>query len=332
MSLLSVEQLSVAIRGDDGIQRELVSAISFAIASGRTMGLVGESGCGKSLTAMAILDLLPKPQALRSGGKILFNGDDLSQLSNKALRQIRGHKIAVIFQDPMSALNPVQQIGRQIMEVLKLHFPKQSNAIHRARVLELLTEVGIPAPAERLNAYPHQLSGGMRQRVMIAMALACEPELLIADEPTTALDVTIQAQIVRLLKKLQAKNGMAMLFITHDLALVSQLSDHIAVMYAGKIVEYGPAAQIFSQARHPYTQGLLASLPGAGHPPKSRLHSLEGQVPAVDNMPAGCRFANRCRYAQDICQTPPANEIITKRADSQEEVSVACHLWRSISP
>jgi len=332
MSLLSVEQLRVAIRGDDGVQRELVSAISFAIASGQTMGLVGESGCGKSLTAMAILDLLPKPQALRSGGKILFKGDDLAQLSSKALRQIRGHKIAVIFQDPMSALNPVQQIGRQIMEVLKLHFPQQSRTVQRARVLELLTEVGIPAPAERLNAYPHQLSGGMRQRVMIAMALACEPELLIADEPTTALDVTIQAQIVRLLKKLQEKNGMAMLFITHDLALVSQLSDHIAVMYAGKIVEYGPAATLFSTPRHPYTQSLLAALPGAGHPPKSPLLSLEGQVPSIENMPAGCRFANRCRFAENICKrSDPVAEVSDDQLESSEQASVACHLWRSIS-
>ncbi|WP_373079307.1 ABC transporter ATP-binding protein [Zhongshania sp.] len=327
MSLLAVDQLSVAIRGDDGIERELVSAISFSISTGKTMGLVGESGCGKSLTAMAILDLLPKPQALRSGGKILFKGSDLAQLDHKALRQVRGHKIAVIFQDPMSALNPVQQIGRQIMEVLKLHFPEQSRRAQRARVLELLTEVGIPAPAERLNAYPHQLSGGMRQRVMIAMALACEPELLIADEPTTALDVTIQAQIVRLLKKLQAKNGMAMLFITHDLALVSQLSDHIAVMYAGKIVEYGPATAVFRRPLHPYTQSLLAALPGAGHPPKSPLYSLEGQVPSIENMPSGCRFANRCRFAKDICHsTPPLTET------TDDQGVVACHLWRTISP
>lgn len=332
MSLLSVERLSVAIRGDDGIARELVSEISFAIATGKTMGLVGESGCGKSLTAMAILDLLPKPQAQRSGGKILFQGGDLAQLSLKALRQIRGRKIAIIFQDPMSALNPVQAIGQQIREVLKLHFPKQPRAVQSAKVLELLTEVGIPAPAERLNAYPHQLSGGMRQRVMIAMALACEPELLIADEPTTALDVTIQAQIVRLLKKLQAKNGMAMLFITHDLALVSQLSDHIAVMYAGKIVEYGPATKVFSQPRHPYTQSLLAALPGTGHPPKSPLLSLEGQVPSIENMPVGCRFANRCRFAEAICQTSPDAEKLGKELENHEQVVVACHLWRSISP
>tara|TARA_R110001583_G_scaffold2193_5_gene16052 strand:+ start:1527 stop:2510 length:984 start_codon:yes stop_codon:yes gene_type:complete len=327
MSLLSVDQLSVSIRGDDGVQRELVSAISFAIATGQTMGLVGESGCGKSLTAMAILDLLPKPQAQRSGGKIVFNGSDIAQLSPKTLRAIRGHKIAVIFQDPMSALNPVQQIGKQILEVLKLHFPQRTIAAQRARALELLTEVGIPAPTERLNAYPHQLSGGMRQRVMIAMALACEPELLIADEPTTALDVTIQAQIVRLLKKLQAKNGMAMLFITHDLALVSQVSDHIAVMYAGKIVEYGPAKHVFSRPRHPYTQSLLAALPGADHPPKSPLLSLEGQVPSIENMPTGCRFANRCRFAEDICRnTAPISET------EDEQRTVACHLWRSITP
>ncbi|MFT7403779.1 ABC transporter ATP-binding protein [Zhongshania sp.] len=326
MSLLSVQDLSVAIRGDDGVPRELVSSISFDIGAGETLGLVGESGCGKSLTAMSILDLLPKPQAMRSKGRILFNNEDISAATPARLRKIRGKNIAVIFQDPMTALNPVQTVAQQIIEVLGIHFPAMSRQIHRDRVLSLLREVGIPAPEERLSAYPHQLSGGMRQRVMIAMALACEPDLLIADEPTTALDVTIQAQIVRLLKGLQAKNGMAMLFITHDLALVSQVSDHIAVMYAGKIAEYGPAQYVFATPRHPYTKSLIAALPGVNHPPKSALYALGGQVPAIENMPTGCRFANRCRHVADIChrEVPPQDK-------TRDSTMVACHRWQEIA-
>jgi peptide/nickel transport system ATP-binding protein len=325
MSLLSVQNLSVSILGDDGIARELVSAISFDIAAGETLGLVGESGCGKSLTAMSILDLLPKPQATRSNGNVLFKGENISTANQTRLRQIRGKNIAVIFQDPMTALNPVQTVAQQIGEVLRIHFPEQSRSAHSQRILELLREVGIPAPEERLSAYPHQLSGGMRQRIMIAMALACEPDLLIADEPTTALDVTIQSQIVRLLKGLQAKNGMAMLFITHDLALVSQVSDHIAVMYAGKIAEYGKARDVFATPHHPYTQSLLAALPGIHHQAKSPLLALEGQVPAIENMPSGCRFANRCRYVAKLChnKAPLAEHI-------SEANTVACHRWKEI--
>ena len=325
MSLLSIQNLSVSILGDDGIARELVSSISFDIAAGKTLGLVGESGCGKSLTAMSILDLLPKPQASRSNGKVLFKGEDIGSTNQTRLRQIRGKNIAVIFQDPMTALNPVQTVAQQIGEVLRIHFPEQSPKEHGQRILELLREVGIPAPEARLSAYPHQLSGGMRQRVMIAMALACEPDLLIADEPTTALDVTIQSQIVRLLKGLQAKNGMAMLFITHDLALVSQVSDHIAVMYAGKIAEYGKARDVFATPHHPYTQSLLAALPGIHHQAKSPLIALEGQVPAIENMPSGCRFANRCRYVAELChnKAPLAEHI-------SEANTVACHRWKEI--
>ncbi|CAA0089167.1 Dipeptide transport ATP-binding protein DppD [Zhongshania aliphaticivorans] len=325
MSLLSVQNLSVSICGDDGVPRELVNSVSFDIQAGQTLGLVGESGCGKSLTAMAVLDLLPKPQAMISKGAVRFKEEDLRTVSGSRLRQIRGKNIAVIFQDPMTALNPVQTVAQQIIEVLRIHFPKQSRINHHDRALTLLKEVGIPAPEERLAAYPHQLSGGMRQRVMIAMALACEPDLLIADEPTTALDVTIQAQIVRLLKKLQKKNGMAMLFITHDLALVSQVSDHIAVMYAGKISEYGSAQQVFSQPGHPYTKSLMAALPSASHLPKSPLFALEGQVPAIEAMPPGCRFANRCHHVVDICHTV---------APSQEKTIngtlVSCHRWKEL--
>ncbi|WP_269620822.1 ABC transporter ATP-binding protein [Zhongshania sp. BJYM1] len=325
MSLLSVQELSVSILSDDGAARELVSKVSFDIEAGKTLGLVGESGCGKSLTAMSILDLLPKPQARRSHGKLIFNGETISTAAPSRLRQIRGKNIAVIFQDPMTALNPVQTVAQQIIEVLNIHFPKLSRRKHRERALELLHEVGIPAPEERLAVYPHQLSGGMRQRVMIAMALACEPDLLIADEPTTALDVTIQAQIVRLLKRLQEKNGMAMLFITHDLALVSQLSDHIAVMYAGKIAEYGPAKDVFSKPCHPYTQSLIAALPGINSPAKSPLLALEGQVPAIENMPPGCRFANRCRHVANICHTEIPQQDVNTNA-----TMVACHRWKEI--
>lgn len=326
MSLLAIADLAVEIRDDEGVYRELVSGVSLQIGQGETLGLVGESGCGKSLTAMSILDLLPKPQARRSRGSIQFQSQALDALDVNAMARLRGRQIAVIFQDPMSALNPVHRIGKQIGEALALHFPEMSQGQRRARVIELLAEVGIPAPEDRVDAYPHELSGGMRQRVMIALALSCEPTMLIADEPTTALDVTIQAQIVQLLKRLQSERGMAMLFITHDLALVSQLSDRIAVMYAGQVVEQNHSAALFSTPRHPYTKGLLGALPGAGHPPKSPLISLEGQVPSASEMPAGCRFANRCHRADERCrqENPPLTPA--------DETSgwVACHHWREL--
>lgn len=325
MSLLELQDLAVEIRDDSGCYRELVSGVSLAIAPGKTLGLVGESGCGKSLTAMSILDLLPKPQARLSRGKVFYQQRQINGLAPKQKAQIRSGEIAVIFQDPMSALNPVQRIGHQITEALTLHFPKRSKSANRQRAIELLLEVGIPAAAERIDAYPHQLSGGMRQRVMIAMALSCEPKMLIADEPTTALDVTIQAQIVQLLKRLQREKGMAMLFITHDLALVSQLSDEIAVMYAGQLVEQNRSSDIFNRPRHPYTKGLLAALPGGARAPKSRLQSLEGLVPSVDAMPKGCRFANRCSHVTAICREDnPSLETVADGA------AVACHHWREI--
>lgn len=329
MSLLAIADLAVEIRDDQGVYQELVSGVSLQIGPGETLGLVGESGCGKSLTAMSILDLLPKPQARRSRGSIQFQSQALEALDVKALARLRGRQIAVIFQDPMSALNPVQRIGKQIGEALALHFPDLSPAQRRARVIKLLAEVGIPAPDDRVDAYPHELSGGMRQRVMIALALSCEPTLLIADEPTTALDVTIQAQIVQLLKRLQTERGMAMLFITHDLALVSQLSDRIAVMYAGQVVEQNLSAALFATPRHPYTRGLLDALPGAGHPPKSPLKSLEGQVPSASDMPPGCRFANRCHRADERCrQQNPSLTPVEAEGDSQGWV--ACHHWREL--
>lgn len=328
MSLLQLSDLAVEIRDEQGRYRELISGVSLSIDPGQTLGLVGESGCGKSLTAMSILNLLPKPQARRSRGDITYKGQRLDQLNASAMAAIRSREIAVIFQDPMSALNPVQRIGQQLIEGMALHFPTRSQRQHRARAMELLSEVGIPSPKERLWAYPHQLSGGMRQRVMIAMALSCEPTMLIADEPTTALDVTIQAQIVQLLKRLQQDNGMAMLFITHDLALVSQLSDRIAVMYAGKVVEERAGTALFSSPHHPYSNGLLAALPANAPAPKSRLLSLEGQPPSAEAMPDGCRFANRCPLADDHCRAvDPALEAIP----GANPGAVACHKWQELA-
>lgn len=329
---LEVRELSVSIRDPERrlktgemFSREMVSGVSFAIKPGQTLGLVGESGCGKSLTAMAVVDLLPKPQAYRSGGQILLDGETISGARRHQLQQLRGGKTGVVFQDPMTALNPVHRTGQQIDEVLRLHFPAMGKLERRRRCLELLRDVGIPAAEQRIDAYPHQLSGGMRQRLMIAMALAGEPQLLIADEPTTALDVTIQAQIVGLLKRLQQQKHMAMLFITHDLGLVSQVSDQVAVMYAGQIVEQQSVADIFRSPRHPYTRGLLAALPGAmERKPKTPLSAMPGQVPGIDAMPKGCRFANRCTYRQGDC------EHIAPELLSDQRGRIACHHWQAM--
>lgn len=325
MSLLQVRNLCIEIRNEDDRYIELVSDLSLDIEPGTTLGLVGESGCGKSLTAMSIVGLLAKPQARIASGTVHFAEQDITALSAAELGRIRGNKIAIIFQDPMTALNPVHAIGKQIAEAIGLYFPQTSKVERREKTLQLLSDVGIPQPAERLRSYPHQLSGGMRQRVMIAMALAGEPELLIADEPTTALDVTIQAQISALLKSLQKKKGMAMLFISHDLGLVSQLSDRIAVMYAGQIIEECASEQLFRQARHPYSKALLAALPRAELAPKSMLYALEGQVPGADNMPVGCRFANRCAHAQNNCLAAPPE---LEKLDNASRV--ACYHWGAI--
>ena len=322
---IEVRELSIAIRDEQGNERLMVSDISFRIAAGETLALVGESGCGKSLTAMSLLHLLPQPQVRLHSGEIILAGQAVHRLGKKQFRKLRSHRIGVIFQDPMTALNPVQPIGKQIDEVLRLHRPELARRARRDRCLELLNDVGLPAPEARLIAYPHQLSGGMRQRVMIAMALAAEPEVLIADEPTTALDVTIQAQILQLLKKLQDERGMAMLFITHDLALVSQLADRVAVMYAGKILEQNRAKALFQSPKHPYTRGLLAARPASATGPKTLLTAMPGQVPSIDAMPPGCRFANRCAYADDRCQQLPPIERDSAGGE------VACHHWRRLN-
>ncbi len=325
MALLEIDQLVTEVDSDSGCHR-VVDGLDLQIDAGETLGLVGESGCGKSMTALSIMRLLPQPGARIHSGQIRYGGRDIAAMDRESVAALRGSQISMIFQDPMTALNPVQRIGQQIGEMLALHDPQATDqSIRRQRVLQLLQEVGIPDPESRLRAYPHQLSGGMRQRVVIAMALACNPRLLIADEPTTALDVTIQAQIIALIKRLQAEHGMAMLFITHDLGLVAQTCQRVAVMYAGKIVEVAPVAQLFQQPRHPYTQALIAALPSADKPRKSRLSALEGQVPAPGAMPAGCRFANRCAHAKSRCreQLPPLESC-------GDHAAVACIRWREL--
>lgn len=299
-ALLAVHNLQTYFSTDAGDARA-VDGVSFDIAAGETLALVGESGCGKSVTALSILRLIPDPPGRIVGGAITMGGTDLLTLRESEMRQIRGNRISMIFQEPMTSLNPVFRIGKQIEAVIRLH-RGVSSAEARARSIQLLDKVGIPSPEERIDDYPHQMSGGMRQRVMIAMALACEPRLLIADEPTTALDVTIQAQILDLLRTLQAENGMSILLITHDLGIVAETAHRVAIMYAGKIVEEAPVAELFANPKHPYTLGLFASLPKIGGP-RERLQTIPGQVPAATHFPEGCRFHPRCAQCMDICKT-----------------------------
>ncbi|HEX2114899.1 MAG TPA: ABC transporter ATP-binding protein [Alphaproteobacteria bacterium] len=296
--LLSVEGLRVAF-GPPGREQVAVDGVGFALAPGEVIGIVGESGSGKSLTALSILKLVPNPPGRIAAGRIVFRGQDLVSLGERAMNQIRGRDIAMIFQEPMTALNPVFTVGEQIAETLRVHEGIDRRAA-RARAEELLRRVGISNPAQRLDQYPHELSGGMRQRVMIAMALACRPQLLIADEPTTALDVTIQAQILALLRDLQRELGMAVVLITHDLGVIAQVVDRVAVMYAGRIVEEGPVAAVFEQPSHPYTRLLLESIPSLDHE-QERLPSIPGMVPGLSQMPAGCRFHPRCPLARPEC-------------------------------
>ena len=276
-----------------------MDGVSFALRRGETMGLVGESGCGKSVTSLSIMRLIGQP-GKTVGGNIWFHGQDLLKLSEDEMCKIRGNRISMIFQQPTSCLNPVYRIGDQISEVLMLHRGMGRDQALK-RTVELLTMVGIPAAKKRAQNYPHEMSGGMCQRVMIAMALACEPELLIADEPTTALDVTIQAQILELMKDLKTNFNTAIVLITHDLGVVAEMADHVAVMYAGHIVEEAEVNQLFDAPKHPYTQGLLASIPVLGQV-KDRLDVIPGSVPNLRNLPPGCRFANRCPHVMDICR------------------------------
>jgi peptide/nickel transport system ATP-binding protein len=322
-AILRVRDLVVAFDGEDGSLRA-VDGVSFDLPRGATLGLVGESGCGKSVTALSIMRLLPKPAGRILGGEIRFGGENLIGLPPAAMSRIRGRRIAMIFQEPMTALNPVHRIGHQIGEVFRLHFPEMDAEEIRIESLFLLHRVGIPEPEQRLREYPHRISGGMRQRVMIAMALACKPEILVADEPTTALDVTIQGQILALIRELQAETGMSVLFITHDLGVVAQLCDRIAVMYAGRIAETGPVEALFADPRHPYTRGLLRAIPRLETPRKIRLDTIPGTVPSLDEFLAGCRFRNRCPRAREICAAdPPMKTIGPDRA-------AACHFAEAL--
>ncbi|MEK6244875.1 MAG: ABC transporter ATP-binding protein [Pseudomonadota bacterium] len=299
MKLLEVKNLHTHFSVEGGEFRA-VDGVSFALEAGRTLGIVGESGCGKSVSALSIMGLVPQPPGRIAGGEILFEGRDLLKLTPAQMRELRGDRISMIFQEPMSSLNPAFTIGDQIAEVLLRH-RKFSKKEAKNRAIEMLRRVRIPLPERRYDDYPHRLSGGMRQRVMIAMALACEPKLLIADEPTTALDVTIQAQILDLMRLLREETGTAIILITHDLGVIAELADDVAVMYAGRIVEHAGVAQLFAQPQHPYTIGLLGSIPRL-HLEQERLAAIEGQVPGPFSAGAGCRFEPRCPFAIDRCR------------------------------
>jgi oligopeptide/dipeptide ABC transporter ATP-binding protein len=298
--LLSLRNLVTAFDTDEGYLRA-VDDVSFDVMPGKTLGIVGESGCGKSVTSLSILRLIPSPPGFIEGGTAMFEGKNLFEVSEAQMRRIRGNDISMIFQEPMTSLNPVYTVGAQIVEAIRLH-RKMSRKAARARAIELLDLVGIPAPSERVDSYPHTLSGGMRQRAMIAMALACEPKLLIADEPTTALDVTIQAQILDLLRSLQDELGMSIIFISHDLGVMAEFSHEIAVMYAGKVVEHADTVELFRAPRHPYTRGLLQSLPTHRNRGE-RLPTIPGIVPDLRSLPPGCRFQDRCERVTDVCRS-----------------------------
>lgn len=321
--LLEVRNLVTEFDTDEGVVRA-IDDVSFAAESGKMLGIVGESGCGKSVTALSIMRLLPQPMGKIVSGEICFEGRDLSRLSLEQMHKVRGGEIGMVFQEPMTALNPVHTIGRQITEVLLLHKNiSAQQAIKEA--VAMLDRVGIPSPDIRMTEYPHQLSGGMRQRVVIAIALACSPKLLIADEPTTALDVTIQAQILELIKELQADMGMSVILITHDLGVIAETCDDVVVMYAGKVAEKGSVYDLFDNPSHPYTQGLLASIPRLDSVPKTHLNVIEGMVPGLLDLPPGCRFENRCPQRQSACTiAPPPIEQIS---DSHQ---VRCLRWKEL--
>jgi len=322
--LLEIKNLKTIFNTEDGVVKA-VNGVSYSMDIGEVLGVVGESGCGKSVHALSIMRLIQIPPGKIEDGEVLFEGKDLLELSEGEMRVIRGGEIAMVFQDPMSSLNPVYTVGFQIVEALKLHTDLTTKAA-RDRAAELLSLVGIPEPQKRLNNYPHQFSGGMRQRAMIAMALSCGPKLLIADEPTTALDVTIQAQIVDLVVKLQEEMGMAVMWITHDLGIVAEMAHNINVMYAGYIIERGNSRDIFKRTRHPYTMGLLGSLPKIDEAPGTKLTAVPGLPPDLVRLPQGCPFYARCEYREDHCQLemPPLEETDT------ENHLVACWLWKDI--
>jgi oligopeptide transport system ATP-binding protein len=321
-NLLEVRNLKTYFETDDGIVKA-VDDISFQLKRGETLGIVGESGSGKSVTNLSIIRLVPAPPGKIVSGQIYFNGTDLLLLANDAIRKIRGRRIAMIFQDPMTSLNPFMKISTQLMEMTRLHLG-HTKAQARAHAIRMLETVGIPDARERADSYPHEFSGGMRQRVMIAMALSCEPELLIADEPTTALDVTIQAQILELIKKLKRETGTSVILITHDLGVVAGMTDHVIVMYAGKIFEQAPTKELFALPGNPYTKGLLRSVPDPTAE-QGKLYQIPGLPPDVANLKPGCPFAQRCDYTQDICRRefPP---FVQLNADHYS----LCHFAREV--
>jgi oligopeptide/dipeptide ABC transporter ATP-binding protein len=319
--LLSVENLRTYFTTEAG-EAKAVDGVSFSIERGETLGLVGESGCGKSVTSLSVMRLIADPPGRIVSGDIRFRGRSLLTLSDSDMREVRGNDIAMIFQEPMTSLNPVFTCGFQIDEAVILHQGLGPTAA-REKTVEMLQLVGIPDPSQRANEYPHQLSGGMRQRVMIAMALCCNPDVLIADEPTTALDVTIQAQILELLERLQAELGMAVLMITHDLGVIAEVADRVAVMYAGKIVESAVVDRIFEQPRHPYTIGLLESIPKLNEQ-KEKLSVIPGTVPDATRFPSGCRFAPRCSRAEAVCREAEPPLLTIEGEDTDKGHAVAC--------
>jgi oligopeptide transport system ATP-binding protein len=322
--LLDVKNLRTQFFTQDGVVKA-VDDVTFHLMPGETLGIVGESGCGKSITAMSVMRLIPSPPGKIVSGQILFDGEDVMKMSDEEVRSIRGNKIAMIFQDPMTSLNPVLTINRQISEALELHLG-MSRGQARSRAIELLKMVGIPNAEERVDQYPHQFSGGMRQRVMIAMALSCNPSLLIADEPTTALDVTIQAQILDLMRNLQQEHNTALMMITHDLGVVAGMTDRIQVMYAGHIVETAPTEELFANPRHPYTVGLLNSIPRLDAAAKTKLNPIRGLPPDLIDLPDMCPFLPRCDYAREKCeqQNPPLLEV-------NDVHRSACWFWDEVS-
>ncbi|MCG3174710.1 MAG: Oligopeptide transport ATP-binding protein OppD [Myxococcota bacterium] len=330
-NLLEIRNLRTQFAADRGLV-EPVADVSFNIREGETLALVGESGCGKSVTALSILRLIPTPPGRIAGGEILFQGHDLTRLGVDEMRKIRGNSISMIFQEPMTSLNPVFTVGNQIMEAIMLH-QKTGRKEARERAIDMLRQVGIPAPEKRVDAYPHEMSGGMRQRVMIAMALSCNPRLLIADEPTTALDVTIQAQIMDLLQKLKEERKMAVMLITHDLGLVAENAQRVVVMYAGKVVEEGRVDDIFASPIHPYTQGLLSSLPTLNErmAHKTRLRTIPGLVPDLRRLPGGCRFRDRCPKAEEGCASHEPDLLVVEPGHLAR-CPIAVKQWREGGP
>lgn len=319
--LLEVKNLKTYFYTDEGVVKS-VDDVSFDVEKGKTLGIVGESGCGKSITSLSIMQLVETPPGKIVGGEIIYQGENLLEKNKNQMRKIRGGEIAMIFQEPMTSLNPVFTVGKQIMEALRLHTDLDKEKA-KERAIEMLKLVKIPLPEKRFNEYPHQLSGGMRQRVMIAMALACNPKLLIADEPTTALDVTIQAQILKLMNDLKEKTGTSIMLITHDLGVVAQMADHVNVMYAGKVVETAPVFEIFKNPKHPYTKGLMASMPSLSTGGE-RLETIEGNVPNPINLPEGCYFADRCPNCMEKCKKAQPKDV---KVASRHHVS--CFLYEN---